>query len=348
MAGANQRGAVSNPPNRFDRFHYEADPEAPSDEVPSPSTVFFKDPARQIITSNDSPDVGFDRSINPYRGCEHGCVYCFARPTHEYLGFSAGLDFESKILVKEDAPELLRSELSSPRWTPQVIAVSGVTDAWQPIERKLGLTRRCLDVLAEFRNPIVAITKSNLITRDADLFARLAEASAAAVLISVTTLDERTAGLMEPRAARPQLRLDAIRQLAEAGVPVGVMVAPIVPAITDHEVPAILAAAAEAGASFAGYTILRLPWSVAPVFEAWVSTYFPDRAEKIFARIREIRNGKLNDARWFSRTKGEGEFGKQISRLFEVGRRKAGLDGPFPDLSTAQFRRPAGPQLPLF
>ena len=217
-----------------------------------PRTQFFKDHSQTIIARNDSPDVGFDASLNPYRGCEHGCIYCYARPTHEFLGFSAGLDFESKIMVKEDAPELLRAELSSPKWQPQVIFMSGVTDCYQPVERKLKLTRRCLEVLAEFRNPVFIVTKNQLVTRDTDLLAELARHQAAAVWLSITTLDSDLRKVMEPRTSPPAARLAAIRELAAAGIPVGVNVAPVIPGLTDHEMPAILQAAAEAGATSAG------------------------------------------------------------------------------------------------
>ena len=266
------RGAVLNPPNRFDSQHYERDEEVNPDELPSPTTQFLPDDTREIIATNDSPDVGFTSSVNPYRGCEHGCVYCFARPTHEYLGLSSGLDFETRIFVKERAPELLREELSRKRWVPQVVAISGVTDPYQPVERRTELTRRCIEVMAEFRNPVVIITKNHLVTRDADLLGRLASHGSAAVFLSITTLDPDLARIMEPRASTPQRRLDAIAELTAAGVPCGVMVAPVIPAITDHEMPAIIAAAASAGARTAGYTIVRLPYAIAPMFEAWLKS----------------------------------------------------------------------------
>src|SRR6266550_3690109 len=231
------RGASWNPQNRFERIEYVHDEDAHNDDEPAPlpRTIFLRDPTRTILAHNDSPDVGFDTSINPYRGCEHGCIYCFARPSHEYLGFSAGLEFETKILVKEDAPELLREELMSKKYTPRMIAISGVTDPYQPIERKLEITRRCLQVLAEFRNPVGIITKNHLVTRDIDLLQELAKHRCVSVSISVTSLDANLARVMEPRTSSPEMRLDAIRQLSRAGIPVNVMVAPIVPAITDHE-----------------------------------------------------------------------------------------------------------------
>src|SRR5262245_7728958 len=286
------RGAADNPSNRFDKLAYTADPDAAAPDAARPSTEFLRDASRSILARNESPDVGFDVSINPYRGCEHGCVYCFARPSHETLGFSSGLDFETKILVKEDAPELLRAELASPKWTPQVIAISGVTDAYQPIERELRLTRRCLEVLAEFRNPALLVTKNHLVARDRDLLGDLARDRAAGVFLSVTSLDGELQRTMAPRASAPDRRLAAIRMLAEAGVAVGVLVAPIIPGLTDHEMPAILCAAAEAGARFAGYVPLRLPYAVKDLFDRWLGDHFPDRKEKVLRRIRDLRGGK--------------------------------------------------------
>ncbi|MCU1228058.1 MAG: repair photolyase [Acidobacteria bacterium] len=342
------RGASWNPQNRFESLAYFVDDDAHiDDDAPAPRTIFLRDPTRTIITHNDSPDVGFDYSINPYRGCEHGCIYCFARPTHEYLGFSAGLDFETKILVKEDAPELLREELSSPKWTPQTIAISGVTDAFQPIERKLEITRRCLGVLAEFRNPIVIITKNHLVTRDVDHLAELASHGAVSVNVSVTTLDAELARTMEPRTSSPELRLRAIETLAKAGVPVGVMVAPVVPAITDHEMPKILAAAADAGATSAGFVVLRLPWAVAPLFEKWLDEHFPDRKDKVLNRVRDLRGGKLYDAKWGVRGRGEGIFAEQFRAIFDVTCRRLHLNERSYELSAAAFQR-RGRQATLF
>jgi DNA repair photolyase len=341
------RGAAENPPNRFESIYYErGDEDDP--EAPAPMTQFLKDATRSIIAYNESPDVGFTAGINPYRGCEHGCVYCYARPTHEYLGFSAGLDFESKILVKEDAPELLRRELASPRWQPQVIGLSGVTDCYQPVERRMQLTRRCLQVLAEFRNPVVIVTKSHLVTRDADVLSELAAHEAAAVYVSVTTLDGDLARILEPRAPQPQGRLAAIETLARAGVPTGVMVAPVIPGLTDHEMAAILQAAAAAGARFAGYTALRLPLGVGPLFEAWLTRHFPDRKEKILSRIREMHDGRLNDSRFGVRMRGQGALADLINDMFHLARRRAGIDRGGPDLSTAAFRIPGGTQRLLF
>jgi DNA repair photolyase len=525
------RGAHDNPRNRFYQRSVEADPEAFDPEEPLPRTEFLKDISRTIIATNESPDIPFEASINPYRGCEHGCVYCmsgdtrilladgttrplveirrgdwivgterdrgrractltrvedcwrvrrrafqilledgteltagadhrfltrggwkfvaagaddeprpvlsrgdrllgvrdlpreipssvrkdvrahsggtavyesaagtlstallglevtsprewalrsvmplagvqelfdittgtgdfiangvvshncYARPFHEFLGFSAGLDFETKILVKEDAPELLRKELSKKGWTPKLLALSGVTDPYQPVERRLTLTRRCLEVLADFRNPVAIITKNHLVTRDSDVLRSMARLGAAAVSVSITTLDSRLARTMEPRTSTPERRLLAISHLARAGIPVGVNVAPIIPGLTDHEVPVILKAAAEAGASFAGHTVLRLPHGVKDLFATWLGEQLPDRKEKVLHRIREVRDGALNDPAFGSRMSGRGNYADQIHDLFRLGCRKAGLGQDPPELSTAHFRVPPGPQLELF
>jgi DNA repair photolyase len=499
------RGTPNNPPNRFELLSYSPDPEAQED-TPQPATQLLRDPARTLLSYNDSPDVGFTVSLNPYRGCEHGCIYClsgdtlvlmadgttrrlkdvrigdaiygtirrgwyrryvktrvlahwsvtkpayrvtledgtclitgedhrfltergwkfatgaeqgdrrrphlttnnklmgtgafarkhdlegqavkssanlrvasieslgvclplfdittgtgdfiadgvvshncYARPTHEWLGFSSGLDFETRILVKEDAPRLLDKALSSPNWQPRVIALSGVTDPYQPVERKLQLTRRCLEVLAAWRNPVAIVTKNALVTRDCDLLAELAQVNAVAVFISITTLDAQLARVMEPRASTPSRRLMAINSLAQAGIPVGVMVAPVIPGLTDHEMPAILQAAAQAGAQFAGHTIVRLPYAVSDLFTQWLEAHYPERKNKVLNGIRAIRQGKLNDPRWHIRMRGQGVFAESIHALFAVGCRKAGLSPTGPVLLTAAFRRPsADAQLPLF
>jgi DNA repair photolyase len=333
------RGAGSNPVNRFEKIELERDVDWNPDDDPAPRTQFYRDKTSTIINYNDSPDVGFEASINPYRGCEHGCIYCYARPFHEYLGFSAGLDFETRIMVKDRAPELLRNELASPKSKPQVIALSGVTDCYQPVERRMKLTRGCLEVLAEFRNPVGIVTKNHLVTRDIDILGELAQHRAVVVFVSVTTLDTELRRVMEPRTSPPASRLAAIRELSRAGIPVGVLTAPVIPGLTDHEMPAIIGAAVEAGAQFAGHVTLRLPYAVAPLFEQWLSYHFPDRKEKVLNRIRSLRSGKLNDPRFASRMTGEGIFAEQIELLFNVACRKVGLTGRRPDLSTASFRR---------
>ena len=347
------RGTAENPPNRFEKIVLEPDADWNPDEEeggPSrgPRTQFFHDRSQTVIAYNDSPDLGFKASVNPYRGCEHGCIYCYARPTHEYLGFSSGLDFESKIMVKLDAPKLLRAELSSPKWEPQVVAMSGVTDCYQPVERKLKLTRGCLEVLAEFRNPVGIVTKNSLVTRDLDLLAELARHDAARVFISLTTLDSGLRNVLEPRTSPPPARLAAIRQLADAGVPVGVLVAPVIPALNDHEIPALLKAAAEAGATSADFMTLRLPHAVAPLFENWLSANFPLRKEKVLNQVRAMHGGNLFDPQFGRRMSGEGIFAEQIAQIFEAARRKAGIAKGRHELSTKAFRRPGGKQLALF
>ena len=338
------RGVSWSPANRFERLHVDlTDPDAvdagcETEETPRPRTQYFRDGTKSIITRNTSPDVGFETSLNPYRGCEHGCIYCYARPTHEYLGFSAGLDFESKIIVKPNAPELLRAELESPRWHPQTLVLSGVTDPYQPIERKLCITRGCLEVLVKFRNPVAIITKNRLVTRDLDLLCELAQHNAVAVNVSVTSLDSDLQRVLEPRTSMPQARLDAINQLRSAGIPTGVMVAPIIPGLNDHEIPKILHACAKAGAQFAGYTIVRLPWAVAPLFEHWLEEHFPERKDKVLGRIRHLRGERLNNSQWHTRMTGEGIFAEQIASLFKISCHRAGIGGR-PNLSTESFRK---------
>ena len=342
------RGAAENPANRFERLAYQPDPEFSDSGKSLPKTQVFKDTTRTIVVFNESPDVGFDASLNPYRGCEHGCIYCYARPTHEYFGLSAGLDFETKIFVKPEAPALLREALSSSKWVPQTIAVSGVTDPYQPMERQFQLTRACLKVLAEFRNPVIVVTKNYLVARDIDVLAELAQHQAAAVFLSITTLDGDLTGKLEPRTSRPQRRLAAIAALSQAGIPAGVMVAPVIPGLNDHEIPHILLAAQKAGAQYAGYILLRLPYGVAEMFEDWLSRNYPDRMKRVLNRIRAMRGGKLYDSRFKSRMRGEGVFAEQVAKLFSVACTKANIAGHSPRLSTAAFRRAGGSQLSLF
>jgi len=343
------RAASDNPGNRFERREYDYEPEHVNDpEAPRPRTEFYRDDSRSVISTNTSPDVGFDASINPYRGCEHGCIYCYARPTHEYLGFSLGLDFETRILVKEDAPRLLRKELSSPRWQPKPLALSGVTDPYQPIERRLELTRRCLEVLADFCNPVIVITKNHLVTRDVDLLTALARNHAAVVNISITTLDPDLARIMEPRTSTPARRLEAIAKLADAGIETGVLVAPVIPGLNDHEIPAIAASSARAGATHAGYVTLRLPHGVKGLFENWLSEQLPEHRDKVLGRIRSLRGGELDDPAFGSRMRGTGPVADQISSLFKLACRRAGLNRRRPDIRTDAFRPPHGRQTSLF
>lgn len=342
------RGVPENPANRFVSTFSERFEDYDPSEDPAPHTQFIPDASTTLINYNDSPDIPFEASINVYRGCEHGCAYCYARPFHEYLGFSPGLDFETKIVVKYHAPELLRQELSSPKWQPQTIAMSGVTDCYQPVERRLQLTRRCLEVFAEFRNPVGIVTKNHLVTRDVDLLAELARFNCAAVYISITTLDAALTPKLEPRASLPALRLAAIRKLSEAGVPVGVMTAPMIPGLNDHELPKILEAAADAGARFAGLVPLRLPFAVKEIFADWLARHFPERKENVLNRVRSLRGGQLNNPDFGSRMTGEGVWAEQLRQMFDVMTRRLGLNERGVGLSTTHFRRPGGVQMQLW
>lgn len=334
------RGTALNPSGRFEALRLSPDPDFDPSDLPAPRTQFFRDCASSLITHNDSPDVGFETSLNIYRGCEHGCSYCFARPFHEYLGQSAGLDFETRIFVKTDAPALLRAELSHRRWNPQTVVMSGVTDCYQPAERSFKLTRACLEVFAEFRNPVSIITKNGLVTRDIPILAELAKFNAARVFLSVTTLSADLARKMEPRASAPDFRLRAIRELSAAGIPVGVMVAPLIPGLTDVEMPAILQAAREAGAAWAGYVLLRLPYGVKDIFLAWLDEHEPAKKDRIIDRLRQCRGGKLYDPRWGIRGRGTGFMAEQMGQLFRVTAKKLGFAEDLTPLSAAHFRVP--------
>ncbi len=345
------RGTGLNPANRFEEIAYEWEESADPAEKPARATRFFRDNTRSLLVKNDSPDIPFTWSLNPYRGCEHGCVYCYARPYHEYLGLSSGLDFESMIFVKEDAPRLLAAELAKPSWEPDWIALGGVTDVYKPVERKLAVTRGCLQVLADARHPCGLVTKNHLVTRDVDVLQELARHDCARVFVSLTTLDPELARAMEPRASSPQRRLDAMRTLAAAGVPVGVMTAPMILGLNDHEMPKLLEAAAEAGATRAGFVPLRLPYQLGALFEDWLARHYPDRKEKVLNQIRAVRGGKLNDPRFGSRFRGEGIFAEHLAKLFEITCRRLGLNRePRARVGRAaeHFRRPlVGGQLRL-
>ena len=299
------RGSSVNPLNRFDKIEFEPTEEEIAEGI-SPQTTFFRDNAKSLITYNDSPDVGFNAGINPYRGCEHGCVYCYARPSNEFLGLSLGLDFETKIFVKEKAPGILRKELSRKSYKPETIAVSGNTDCYQPAEKRFGLTRACLEVLLEFRNPAAIITKNRLVTRDLDLLREFARWNGIMVAVTITTLDPDLRRLMEPRTSSPAMRLRIIEELSAAGIPTIVMVAPVIPGLTEHEIPKIIESASDAGASGAGYIMLRLPYGVSDIFVAWLGRHYPDRKEKVLNRIMSVRDGKLNSAEFHDRMQGRG------------------------------------------
>lgn len=344
------RGPNLAPPNRFASEWVELDPEDGAGEEDPPRTVrtwWGIDHASTILTRNDSPDIPFTWSLNPYRGCEHGCAYCYARPTHEYLGFNAGLDFETRILVKDRAADLLRAALARPSWVPDPLVMSGVTDCYQPVERRLRITRSCLEVLAECRHPVGVVTKNALITRDLDLLAPLAGWGACRVGVSLTTLDPGLARRLEPRAAGPALRLETIRKLSGAGIPVVAMLAPVIPAVNDHEIPRLLQAAADAGARHAAFILLRLPHAVKDVFSGWLDMHLPERREKVLSQLRSFHGGDLYRAAFATRRTGTGPAAERLRALFRVWAGRTGLDRPLEPLSTAAFRRPSGPQLEL-
>ena len=338
------RGVAANPANRFQDLSSSWDPDFDPAQDPDPRTVFLDDDTRSILSKNDSDDVPFAIGVNPYRGCEHGCSYCYARTYHEHLGMSAGLDFETRIMVKRRAPQLLREALSAPSWTPQAIGMSGATDCFQPVERRLQLTRGCLSVLADLGNPVHLITKNALVARDADLLARLAADGCVSVMLSLTTLRPELSRAMEPRASDPAARLETVRRLAAAGIPVGVMLAPLIPGLTDEEIPALLAAAAAAGAQYAGYQVLRLPLGVADLFASWVRHHHPGRAEVVLERVASLHGGTSCDSAPGRRNPGEGPWAQQIGQLFRLSARRNGLDRPGPALRTDAFRPPAGKQ----
>ena len=344
------RASGFNTPNRFEKTHLEpldVDVDYEGDLPPRPTT-FYNDTSRSILAKNDSPDLPFAYSINPYLGCEHGCIYCYARPSHEYLGFSAGLDFETKIMVKLDSPELLDKALQKKGWKPQMVAFSGNTDCYQPIERKLQLTRRCLAVFLKYRNPVGLITKNALVLRDIDILQDMARLNLVHVMLSITTVDADLARVMEPRTSSPANRLRAIQELAKAGILVGVNAAPIIPGLTDEELPAILRAAADHGATSAGYILLRLPGAVEHLFLDWLRRTLPDRARRIINQIMDTRQGKMSDARFGTRLNGEGEIAKAINTLFTLNARKYNLTKRWDGLSTEHFVRTRHDQLEIF
>ncbi|HTN77343.1 MAG TPA: PA0069 family radical SAM protein [Pirellulaceae bacterium] len=344
------RAAAVNPKNRFESLHAVDDFEqldAHDEMWTEPrrvATEFLPDRALTLLRENNSPDIPFRYSLNAYRGCEHGCAYCYARPSHETLGMNAGLDFESKILVKHDAPQLLRRELNHPRWPVEWIAMSGVTDCYQPAERTFRLTRQLLEVLLEARQPFEIITKNALVARDLDLLQPLAEMNLVRVNISLTSLDAELLRTLEPRTSSPQARLRAIAELSAAGVPARVMVAPIIPGLNDHEIGTILTAAKAAGAVGAGFVLLRLPWSVSPIFLEWLAVHRPLAKEKVEALVRDTREGKINDPKFKSRMRGTGSYAQNITRTFELFATKLGLRQPLPPLERSLFRPPRDTQ----
>ena len=338
------RGALSNPEGRFDRMTIEAVDDGWFTEEPARSiaTTIQPDRARRIISTNDSPDIPFDYSINPYRGCEHGCIYCYARPTHAYLGLSPGLDFETRLFYKPDAARLLEAELARPGYVCKPLMLGANTDPYQPIERTLGITRAILQVLARCRHPVSVVTKSTLVTRDLDLLTDLARDDLVAVMVSITTLDPDTKRALEPRTSSPQARLRTLRQLADAGVPAGVMVAPVIPGINDHELESILEAAAAAGAQCAQYVPLRLPHEVKDLFREWLAVHYPQRARHVMSLLRDMRGGRDNDPNFGSRMRGEGPFAELLRGRFRLACRKLGLDSNRRLAVNTELFRPPG------
>ena len=346
------RGSLSNPAGRFDRTGIEAvDDGWEREETPeSVATSVQADRAKGVISTNDSPDIGFEQSINPYRGCEHGCIYCYARPSHSYMGLSPGLDFETKLFYKHDAAAVLEQELANPRYVCKNIMLGSNTDPYQPIERRMQVTRSILSVLAKCRHPVSIVTKGVLVARDVDLLAEMASQNLVSVVVSLTTLDAEVKRTLEPRAASPQARLRVIRQLVAAGVPTGVLVAPVVPAITDHEMERILDAAKDAGASGAGYVLLRLPYEVKDLFREWLAEHYPQRASHVMSLVRDARGGRDNDPNFGTRMRGTGAYAELLRTRFKVATRRLGLDSPRNvALDRTLFRRPgpAGAQLQL-
>lgn len=349
------RGAAFNPPNRFEKTFVEPQPEAFIDpeapDVPPqhrPPTRIIEDHSLTVLTRNDSPDINFTYSLNPYRGCAHGCAYCYARPTHEYLGLSAGLDFETVLHVKARAANLLEAELGKPSWQPQPIALSGVTDPYQPLEAERRITRSCLEVLARLRHPVMLITKNAGIQRDLDLLTELARFDCVGANLSITTLDSGLARRMEPRTASPRLRLETLERLTSAGVPTGVVIGPVIPGLNDNEIPAIIDAAANAGARWIHSVPLRLPWAVKDIFLDWLERHYPGKSARVEQRIRSLRGGRLNDPNRHSRMVGEGPWAQQLRNLMRLGKQKARFEERPAQLSTAHFRKPGGQQLSLF
>jgi DNA repair photolyase len=336
------RGAADNPQGRFEKLARTSEVET---EIQSrPETVVTLHRARSIIARNDSPDLPFSQSINPYQGCEHGCIYCYARPSHAYLGLSPGLEFETRLFAKENAVELLRKELSRPGYRCELISLGANTDPYQPIEREYRITRGILEVLWEFRHPVGIVTKGSLVERDLDLLERMAREELVQVFVSIGSLDGEVARTLEPRAAAPYRRVETIRRLSARGVPCGTLVAPIIPFLNDKDMETVLEAVSEAGARMAGYTLLRLPWEVRELFKDWLERHYPLKAKHVMARIRDMRGGRDNDPQFGSRMKGEGHFAELLRRRFEVACRRLGLNaGERNRLDTAKFRRP-GPQ----
>jgi len=348
------RGAQSNPQNRFEKLsvdftnpEYDINTDVEYFDV-QPGTVFYKDDSKSVIAVNDSEDINFNYSFNPYRGCEHGCIYCYARPFHEFLGFSSGIDFETKIMTKENAPQRMEKHFKKKNYKPEVIEFSGNTDCYQPVERRLGITRKVLQVCLNYRNPVSIITKNALILRDIDILKEMAGLNLISVMLSITTFDKELANKMEPRTSIPERRLRVIEELAKNNIPVGVNIAPVIPGLNDKEIPEILKKTADCGALFAGYILIRLPYSVKDLFSEWLKREFPDRANKVLNSIKDMRGGKLNEPEFGKRFKGEGEMAEAIHNLFKINCKKYKLNNERIMLTTVLFRRNSGNQFELF
>ncbi|WP_340104767.1 PA0069 family radical SAM protein [Rhodohalobacter sp. 8-1] len=342
------KGASTNPSHRFTDESIEYDIDETTGQLQKPARKIHTDHTKGIISKNQSPDIPFDVSINPYRGCEHGCAYCYARPTHEFLNMSPGLDFETKIVAKYDAPKLLREKLASESWKPQTLVMSGVTDPYQPVEKELKITRQCIEVLTESYHPLVIITKNYGVTRDIDLLKKLADVRAVRVVLSITSLKNELIGTLEPRTSRPKKRLKAVRELTEAGIPVHVNIAPIIPGLTDEEIVPIMEASAEAGAESVSCTILRLPYSVKDIFLKWLDDHQPNRKQKVINKLKSLKDGKLNRSEFGERFRGDGAYGEQIRQLMDIHKKRLGLNKNREPLNCGDFRRPATDQLTLF
>jgi DNA repair photolyase len=350
MTNTTGRASGINPANRFETLHIEPD-EYLIDEEQSERKVptqFLVDNSKSVLARNESPDIPFRYSINPYRGCEHGCIYCYARPSHEYLGFSSGLDFETRIMVKKNAAGLLRKQFTSRTWEPQVVCLSGNTDCYQPVERSLKITRSLLEVFRDYRNPVSIVTKNYLVTRDIDILKELADRNLTAVMVSITSLATGLSKIMEPRTSAPHRRLEAIELLAKNNIPVGVNVAPVIPGLNDDEIPAILQKSKDAGAMFAGYIMLRLPRQVKDLFIEWIHREYPLKANKVINRIKQVRDGEMSCSVFGERLKGTGSIAKNIEQLFRLSCRKFSLHTSKLDLDTTQFRRYDEKQSDLF
>ncbi len=347
------RGARNNPKNRFEKLYIEEVPEddlyfPENEEVKKIQTIFFVDESKSVISKNDSIDLFFDYSFNPYRGCEHGCIYCYARPSHEFLGFSSGLDFETKIMVKKDAAFLLEKELNKNNYVPDVILFSGNTDCYQPVERSLKITRQALQVCLDYCNPVSIITKNSLVLRDLDLLKKMSKQNLVSVMITITSLDKSLVRKMEPRCSSPERRLEIVKTLAENEIPVGVNIAPVIPGLNDEEIPNILKEASNSGSICAAYALLRLPYSVKDLFIDWLNREFPNSANKIVNRIKETRGGKLNDNEFGRRFSGEGTVANAINKLFKISCKKYGLDKKRVNLNAGSFRNKKNRQLEIF